>query len=460
MKVAYFDCFSGIAGDMALAALLDCGVPLDELKQGLSSLPISGWDIEAEDVLRSGIHAKNVRVLLDGKTDEDELQEAVGSRQPADGHHHHEHGHDHREHGHHHHEHEHEHDHHEDQLGTRNSELGTHAHGRSMAEIRALIEQSTLSLRVQQMSLQIFGKIAEAEAYLHHSTPEEIHFHEIGGVDSLMDICGVAWCLEYLGVEEIYCSALPHSTGFVDCAHGRMPVPAPATLEILKGAPWTPTELKGELVTPTGAGIVSLSKFFGAMPQITVEKVGNGAGKKTLADRPNLLRVVIGEKTAAESTPATLEGLQTETLAVLECNIDDMNPEFYEIVSEKLFEAGALDVWLQSVQMKKNRPGTLLGVLCPVTRRDALVSLLLRETTSLGVRYTPVERLSLPRASQTVHTDFGDVRVKIADWPQGAIWRVTPEYSDVARLAKQHDLPARQIYNAAVAAAENARASE
>jgi uncharacterized protein (TIGR00299 family) protein len=436
MKIAYFDCFAGVAGDMALAALLDCGVPLEELKKGLSSLPVEGWDIEVEEVLRGGIHAKNARVTLDGKTDE---EEANGSTHA----HHHTH----------HQEHSHEH-HHEP------STHHAHEHGRSMAEIRALIEASALSTRVKQTSLQIFGKIAKAEAYLHHSTPEAIHFHEIGGVDSLIDICGAAWCLEYLGVEEIYCSALPHSSGFVDCAHGRMPVPAPATLEILKGATWTPTGLQGELVTPTGAGIVSLAKTFGAMPEMKLETIGFGSGKKTLSDRPNLLRVVIGEKPEA-STPTkasvVLGGLQNETLSVIECNIDDMNPEFYELVSDKLFEAGALDVWLEQIQMKKNRPAITLRVLAPDEKRDTLIALILRETTTLGVRVSEVLRWSLPREEKTIRTDFGSVRVKIADWPQGATWRVAPEYSDVAQLAKLHDLPARQIYNAAVSAAEHAR---
>lgn len=429
---------------MALAALLDCGVPLDELKKGLASLPVSGWNIEAEDVLRGGIHAKNVRVTLHGVSDDEELEQAT---KHSDYHHAHDHHHDH-DHSHeHHHEHSHEHEHH---------------HGRSMAEIRDIINASDLSDSVKETSLKIFERIAVAEAYLHHSTPEEIHFHEIGGVDSLIDICGVAWCLEYLGVQEIHCSALPHSTGFVDCAHGRMPVPAPATLEILKGAKWIPTEIVGELVTPTGAGIVAaLAKSFGTMPEIAIERIGIGSGKKVFADRPNLLRVAIGEsvawstspvgETAAEST--SLEGLHAETLQVLECNIDDMNPELYDGVMARLFERGALDVWLQPIQMKKNRPGVLLGVLCESGNREDILKTLLRETTTLGVRESGVLRHSLPRSSGEVETKFGTVKMKFAAWPQGAVRRATPEYSDVARLAIEKDVPAREIYEAAVAAA-------
>ena len=451
MNIAYFDCFAGIAGDMVLAALIDCGVPLDELKKGLSSLPISGWNIEAEAVLREGIHAMNVRVTLDGISDDEELA-AIQAHEKS--HHDHEHNHNHNhshEHDHHHHAHEStpdEHKHHHE-----------HVHGRSMAEIREVIEASNLSTRVKETSLEIFGRIAVAEAYLHHSTPEEIHFHEIGGVDSLIDICGVAWCLEYLGVDEIHCSALPHSTGFVDCAHGRMPVPAPATLEILKDAQWTPTGLTGELVTPTGAGIVAaLSRSFGEMPAMSPQKIGIGSGKKTLSDRPNLLRVVIGKASTKtkQSTPS-LAGLTRDTLCVLECNIDDMNPEFYDGVVERLFAADALDVWMQPIQMKKNRPGVLLGALCEIGKRDEILNLILRETTSLGVRTREVLRFSLPRKTQTVQTEWGEVVVKIADWSEGELWRATPEYSDVARLSRKHNVSLRQVYQAAANAAENSR---
>lgn len=462
MKIAYFDCFAGIAGDMALAALLDCGVPLHALKTGLASLPVSGWDIEVEDVLRGGIHAKNVRVTLDGKSDE---EEAATQSHAVHHDHHHDHGHKHHEHDHHHggDHHHHKHDNHEHEAHEHgHHHHHEHVHGRSMAEIREIIEASSLTAAVKTRSLAIFEVIAKAEAYLHHSTPEEIHFHEIGGIDSLIDICGVAWCLDFLGVDEVYCSALPHSTGFVDCAHGRMPVPAPATLEILKDAAWVPTGLTGELVTPTGAGIVgALSAAFGPMPALSPETIGLGSGKKQLQDRPNLLRVVIGEKRDAPSqatdNPVNLPGLLRETLTVIECNIDDMNPEFYALVSEKLFDNGALDVWQQNIQMKKNRPAILLGVLCLNEKRETLVSLVLRETTTLGVRLREVERLSMPRSEMEVATDFGTVSVKITDWPEGAVWRVTPEYEDVARLAKLHDMPARQIYNTAVSAAQDAR---
>lgn len=445
MKIAFFDCFAGIAGDMTLAALLDCGVPLDELKNGLSSLPVSGWDIESEDILRGGIHAKNVRVTLDGISDD---EEATHQNHHA---HDHEHSHEHKL------SHEHHHDH--SSPVTRHTSLPSH--GRSMREIRDIINASDLSERVRQTSLQIFERIAVAEAYLHHSTPDEIHFHEIGGVDSLIDICGAAWCLEYLGVDEIHSSALPHSSGYVDCAHGRMPVPSPATLEILKDldapAKWVPTELSGELVTPTGAGILAATaRSFGAMPEMAIEKIGIGAGKKTLADRPNLLRVVIGEAAPqAGSTPslnATLDGLESASLTILECNIDDMNPELYDFVMARLFERGALDVWLQAIQMKKNRPGVKLGVLCEAGARDELLKTLLQETTTLGVRESGVLRHALPRKSGVVETKFGKVKTKIADWPQGFVHRVAPEYEDIRKLASKNEVAAQEVYAAAMAA--------
>jgi uncharacterized protein (DUF111 family) len=252
MTIAYFDCFAGIAGDMTLGALLDCGVPLDELRKGLSSLPVQGWSIETQPVLKSGIHGTSVTISLHGVSDEEELAASQAQQahpqwaQAHHGHEHHGHEHDHEHHGHEHgqhgehdhahdgHDHHHEHDLHE-HTHSHHSHDDHHHHGRSMREIREIIEGSMLSARVKQNSLSVFEAIARVEAQMHHSTPDEVHFHEIGGVDSLIDICGVAWCLEYLGVDEVYCSALPYSTGYVDCAHGRMPVPAPATLELLKG---------------------------------------------------------------------------------------------------------------------------------------------------------------------------------------------------------------------------------
>ena len=431
MKIAYFDCFSGIAGDMALAALLDVGVPLDELKAALSSLPVEGWNIESQNVLRSGIHAQSVSISLHGQTDEDEL-----AQQPARENDHH-HAHD--EH-HHEHEHEHAHDEHEHQ----------HHHGRSMREIRELIESSDLSARVKRDSLAVFEKIAVAEAYLHHSTPEGVHFHEIGGLDSLLDIVGVAWCLERLGIDAIYSSALPLSSGWVDCAHGKMPVPAPATLEILKGAPWTPTDVRGELVTPTGAGILAaLCKGFGGAPAMTLEQIGLGAGKKDFADRPNILRISIGQNN--ESAP--VEGLEWKTLTQFEANIDDLNPQTWELVFERLFAVGALDVWLVPIAMKKGRPAQMLGVLCQQSEENIVLETILRETTTLGARRVRLERASLAREMARVDTHFGSIAVKIAHSSELGVWRAQPEWDEVKRAAQTAQVPAREVFEAALRAA-------
>jgi hypothetical protein len=323
-----------------------------------------------------------------------------------------------------------------------------------MREIRELINASALSSRVQGTALKIFDVIAEAEAKMHHTTPDDVHFHEIGGVDSLIDICGVAWCLDYLGVEEIYCSALPHSTGHVHCAHGIMPVPAPATLEILKDAPMFPTGIQGEMITPTGAAIVkALTTKFEA-PTFTPRKIGVGAGKKNWPDRPNILRVVIGEtslgaKDTTSSTRSSLNGLETRTLSLVETNIDDMNPELWDYIFEKLLAAGALDVWLENVQMKKNRPAQTLRVLVDAQQRDEIVTLMLRETTTLGVRLSETTRVSLPRENQNVTTKWGAVRVKVAHWNEGNIERAAPEYDDVARIARENNVAAREVYEAA-----------
>jgi pyridinium-3,5-bisthiocarboxylic acid mononucleotide nickel chelatase len=446
MKIAYFDCFAGIAGDMALGALLDCGVPIEKLREGLSSLPVEGWSIEAQPVLKGGIHGQSVRIALHGVSDDEELTQHSSTHMST--HHAHEHHHSH-EHDHSH-EHSHAHEHHHDHSHEHHHE--EHHHGRSMRQIRDIINASDLPARVKEQSIAIFWSIAEVEARMHHSTPDEIHFHEIGGVDSLLDICGVAWCLDYLQIEEVYCSALPHSSGTVKCAHGIMPVPAPATLELLKGAPMTPTGLTGEMVTPTGAGIVAtLAKGFGAAPAMTIENLGFGAGKKEWPDRPNLLRVVIGQKSGDVSTHENA-GLEWRTLSLIETNVDDLNPELWDSVLEALFEAGALDAWLAPIQMKKNRPAQMLGVLCSPDHSEKIVAQILHHTTSLGVRVQTVRRGALPRETREVSTRFGAVRIKTAQWNELA--RSIPEYDDVKRLAKEHNVAAREVYEAATLAAQ------
>ena len=425
MKIAYFDCFSGIAGDMALAALLDCGAPLDQLKADLASLAVENWDIRADNVTRCGIHGVKITVTERGLSDADEL------------------AHSHEHHGEHHHSHGEEHEH---------SHSHEHHHGRSMSEIRDIIERSSLNENVKSKALAIFGEVARAEAKIHHSTPDDVHFHEIGGLDSLLDIVGVAWCLDYLGIEAVYASALPMSSGTVKCAHGVMPVPAPATLEILRGAPWTPTEIVGELVTPTGAGILAaLCQNYGPAPAMKMETIGLGAGTKAAwGERPNLLRVFIGQSNA----PTNLKGLEWTTLALLETNIDDMNPQLWEAVFDALFSAGALDVWTTPINMKKGRPAQQLCALCPTETRDAVLSAILRHTTTIGVRASAVERAALPRSIETVATRFGEVRVKVAAWNQGDLRRAHPEWEDVKARALERGVAAREVYEAALAVAQ------
>lgn len=465
MKIAYFDCFSGIAGDMALAALLDAGAPLEELKTALRTLPVEGWDIQSESVLRSGIHAQSVSISLFGQTDEEELA-SVRAQEEAHGHHHHDHSHHHHGHAHAHDEHDHHHEHphahaHEEHDHERKHEHShshthdhPHHHGRSMREIRDVINASGLSDRVKCDSLAIFEKIAVAEAYLHHSTPDEVHFHEIGGLDSLLDIVGVAWCLEWLGVEAIYSSPLPLSSGFVDCAHGRMPVPAPATLEILKGAPWTPTDVRGELVTPTGAGILAaLCQGFGEAPAITLGQVGLGAGKKEWPDRPNILRVWVGE--SAQSASTSIKGLEWKTLSQFEANVDDLNPQMWELAFERLFAAGALDVWLVPIHMKKGRPAVILGVLCEQSQENNVLGAILQETTTLGVRRTRIERAALERQMASVTTKFGPISVKIAHNDELGLWRAQPEWDEVKRAANEFSVPAREVVEATLHAASS-----
>ena len=432
MKIAYFDCFSGIAGDMALAALLDCGAPLDRLKAGLASLDVENWDISARDVMRSGIHGVKVSITQGGLSDADELAHAHKH------HHDDQHSHDHHSHGGEHgHFHSHEHEHH---------------HGRSMAEIRALIESSALNQNVRAKALAIFGEVARAEAKIHHSTPDEVHFHEIGGLDSLLDIVGVAWCLDYLGIEAVYASALPMSSGTVKCAHGLMPIPAPATLEILRGAPWTPTDIVGELVTPTGAGILAaLCQSYGPAPAMQMETIGMGAGTKEMwGERPNLLRVFIG---TTEAQPK-LKGLEWTTLSLLETNIDDMNPQLWEAVFDELFNAGALDVWTIPIAMKKGRPAQQLCALCPTAARDAVLSAILHHTTTIGVRVAAVERAALPRSMEMVATKFGAIRVKVAAWDEGELRRAHPEWEDVKVCALRHQVSAREVYETVLAASQ------
>jgi len=317
-------------------------------------------------------------------------------------------------------------------------------HGRRLEDIAALLAESVLSEAVRRNALAVFTRLADAEAKIHGTTPDEIHFHEVGAVDAIVDIVGSCLLLEMLGIERVQMSALPCGMGTIVCAHGVLPVPAPATLELLAGFPVYPVNIKGELVTPTGAALLTTladPKTAGVMPAMRIMRSGYGAGKKQLdPNRPNLLRVVVGEtEDSADKTPLTI--------AVLETNVDDQNPEGFELLMERAFAAGALDVFFAPIQMKKNRPATLVTVLCPTDKAEVLAGVLFRESGTFGVRVREQKRLTLERSWQTVTTEYGDIRLKVGTW-QGEEVSVSPEYEDCKAAALAHSVPLRLVYEA------------
>jgi uncharacterized protein (TIGR00299 family) protein len=378
---AYFDCFSGISGDMTLGALIDLGAPVDWLQNELSRLPLKGFRVTATPVMRNGIRATFANV-----------------------------------------------------------EIEDSGHSRDYRKIKSLLEDCPLSDAVKSSSLAIFETLARAEADIHGCDLHEVHFHEVGGVDAIVDIVGSALCLEKLGIHKVFSSRIPMGSGFVECRHGKLPVPAPATIEILKDAPVYGTDVANELVTPTGAAIItSLAQSFGPLPSMNIKKTGYGAGQRELTDRPNLLRILTG--TPADSS----QELQTDQIIILETCIDDMNPEFFGFIMERLYTDGALDVYWIPVYMKKNRPGTLIQVLCEEDGKDRLIQRLLSETTSLGVRYYRAARKLLAREQLTIQTSFGKIQVKRARDPDGGE-RLIPEYDICREIALKQNLPLRVVY--------------
>lgn len=384
MKIAYFDAFSGLSGDMTVGALLHLGVSLEALRAELAKLPLSGYQLSQGERVQSGIRATKFNV---------EVREPLGER--------------------------------------------------SFRAIARLLQESALLPQVKETALRIFTVLAEAEGRVHGVAPEAVHFHEVGAVDSIVDIVGAAFGLHALGIEKVYASALPMGKGFVSSRHGVLPIPGPATVELLKGWPVRLEDGDAELVTPTGAAIIAAVARQGPVPQLQLAAVGYGAGERTLPDRPNLLRVLVG---------TTGETPREEQLLVLETNIDDLNPELYEHVMERVFAAGARDVFLAPIQMKKNRPGVLLWVLGETADRDKLSTILFAETSTLGVRSYPVARVALRRESREVVTSYGSVRVKLAHSPDGRI-NVAPEYEDCRRLAREKEVPLKLVYEAAVRSA-------
>lgn len=391
MRIAYFDCFSGLSGDMTLGALLACGVDDSVLRDGLADLGVGGYELTIGRRKVEGLMSTDVDVVLT------------------------------------------------------ESDTG---HGRHLSDIAEIYAGSRLPARVRERAYAVFSRLADAEAKVHGTTPDQIHFHEVGAVDAIVDITGACILLEALGVEAVHCAPIPWTRGFVSCQHGIMPLPAPATVELLLGLPTYPVEVRGELVTPTGAAIVATlagPERMGLPPAMTPVAAGWGAGKKDFgAPFPNLLRVVVGETSASVSAGR-------DEVVVLQTQIDDATPEALGYAQERLLERGALDVVLQPAQMKKNRPGTLVTVLARPEGADAVVEALFVETGTFGVRRSTVAREVLERTSRTVTTPYGDVRVKVGS-RRGRVLVTAPEYEDCRAAARAHDIPLRTVYDAALRA--------
>lgn len=311
---------------------------------------------------------------------------------------------------------------------------------RAFADIKNLIGKSKLSAKVKELSSAIFFNLAKAEAKVHGCKVGDVHFHEVGAIDSIVDIVGTVIGIQQLGIERIYSSPLPMGSGWVETSHGKMPVPAPATLEILKGAPVIPSAIASELTTPTGAAVIkTLAHGFGHMPRMKIEGAGYGIGDKDFKEIPNVLRVIIGES----ALPAGGDG-GPEKLLVIETNIDDMNPQIYDYVMDRLFREGALDVFLMSIQMKKGRPAVLLKTLCPYSKKDAVMGAIFRETTSIGIRAYEVERHCLKRSVKDVSTPYGKVKVKISE-KDGEPINIQPEYDDCKKIAEKKNVPLKKV---------------
>ena len=435
MRIAYLECLSGISGDMFLGALVDAGVSPQLLEDAVAALGV-GATLDISKVVRSGISATKVDVWVDGE--KDMPREEYWAKQ--DGEHAHSHtgtaAHDHA------HEHAHKHDH---SLG-KNTEKHGHAH-RGLSEIRKIIAAATISESAKARAIRVFEALGAAEAKTHNVPVESIHFHEVGAVDAIVDIVCAAVGIEALGVDEIVCSPLNVGGGTVNCTHGTFPIPAPATLELLKGAPSYSSGVQAELVTPTGAAIAAtLSNRFGHFPEMKMEKSGYGAGSRDFPGHPNILRIVVGE-----ALPVLTAKTKRETISVLEANLDDLNPQVFGYVLDKLLEEGALDVFGMPVQMKKNRPGTLLTVLCKPEDADKLTDLLFSETTTLGVRRREESRQILARRWESVRTAWGEVRIKIASM-NGTVTNYAPEYEDCRRIAAEHHVPLKAVMQEATRA--------
>jgi uncharacterized protein (TIGR00299 family) protein len=389
-RVLYFDCFSGISGDMTLGALIDAGLPLDDLTRALGSLALGDVELRAEKVLRTGVSATKFSVH-------------EGPLKP--------------------------------EPGTPNPTVHSHRH---LPKIFKMIDGSSLSPEGRERAKAMFQRLGDAEAAIHQMPVEKVHLHEVGALDSIIDIVGTVFAMDWAGADRIVCSPLNVGGGMVSSAHGVFPVPAPATVKLLGKTPVYSGAVQKELVTPTGALIATTyASSFGPIPAMAVERVGYGAGDRDDPVTPNVLRVLIGE----ETTGAVLSG---DRVTVIECEIDDMNPQIFGLVMDRLYAAGALEVFYIAAQMKKNRPGTLLTVVAPPALRMAMTDLIFRETTTIGLRHYDVDRECLERTIVPVGTPLGTVRVKVAS-RDGLILNATPEFEDCAALAAAHNLPVKDV---------------
>jgi hypothetical protein len=433
MRIAYLDCFSGVSGDMFLGALVSAGVPAELLRQTVRALDV-GAALEIAGVERNGIAATKVDVLVDGEKDlprEEFLAQAHAEQVHV---HPHEHGS---------HVHAHPHDHEHEDSHSHEQQPHSHAHPhRGLKEIREIIRRAAIAESAKQTAIAIFQALGEAEAKIHHKEAETIGFHEVGSVDAIVDIVCAAVGAEALKVERWICSPLNVGGGTVRCAHGTLPVPAPATLELLKGAPIYSSGIQKELVTPTGAAIVrTLASGYGAFPAMAVEAIGYGAGSRSFPGMPNVTRLTVGEKKE--------EPVAQTTCTVLEANLDDMSPQLFGYVMERLLEAGALDVFGSPLQMKKSRPGLLLTVLTRNEDAQRLAQVIFSETTTLGMRVRQDRRFELERRYVPVQTPWGEVRIKVGSM-QGTDCNAAPEFEDCRRLAIEHKVPLKMVMQEAL----------
>ena len=435
MRILYFDCFNGASGDMILGALLDAGLPLEALKAALGSLAIEDFEVTTERVLRAGVSATKFRLVerhpepVHAHSHSHDDSAAHGHHQP----HEHPHGHGHAHEPSHGHVHSHDHDHAHGE--------GHHPH-RSLPEIHTHIDRSALTPAGKARAKALFQRLAEAEAAIHQMPVERVHLHEVGALDSIVDIVGAVFAIDWFKADEIVCSPLNVGRGMVRSAHGVFPVPAPATVSLLGAAPIFSRGPEAELLTPTGALLLTgHAARFSAVPAMRVTGTGYGAGDRDFHETPNVLRVLVGEADASH----------THRVLVVECEIDDMNPQLYGPLMDQLYAAGALEVFYSPVQMKKNRPGTMVTVLAPPDTRTKIADTLFRETTTIGVRYSERDRECLTREWRSVETPFGAVRIKIARRGD-TIANAQPEFDECAKLAQALGVPIKDVHAAALKA--------